>query len=1212
MQIDKSSFTSVVELVKAFASSGKGRVGNEERELEARYTSTLSRQRFVDVLRYFRSSSHASSQSSSSFSETHGVDVTVQTGDNDTFRVTYPSLLALKTTDAEETQRLPMIRKLRTHAPADLPEYHLRVNLKEEQDIGTQAVGLRAMIADALMSPDTNKVIRDKQRFSVPASDDAFRYDLTAVRQTTTRAPCGSDIVRGKMIASEESYEAEVEYVGPRSDREEEIAEQAVGAEVSSDDVKERQQQSEDDVGSGNARRLSLRLLKTASLLLKVVEDEDHLIPLSEKRAVLHEYGELLGLRKDDVEGRRMIAAQLEKEGGGKRALNMAKRGDGDPSAPPFIAPKPVTLTKENVLFPPVPGVLSVLRGYTVTEKADGERRMLFVAKSGRTYTINDRMTVSFTGIFSNGPKCTLLDGEFLPARKRASSLTAPSEATAQASEMKRAGGAKSKQTTAPASTSARDNDRNGSSPKRPSAAAAATDGHRRRRVSSSKQSTQSTGAREHVPGNSSTTAETAATAATATTPPLFLCFDVFFLGGKDVRDLPLLDRRPGQVTRVSIAERFVNDDGFRKMDASDCDVRVKKFYPVDSQAELFARANTVFRERDAGLFPYDIDGLIFTPASAAVGQDVAPSTTPSSDKSHLQPRPTNKRFMGGTWRSVLKWKPPEMNTIDFLVRFHDDDLVTGDDGAVFRVVDLYVGRTVTAQPLSILAALAGKNPFAQQQQRRRDPTSRESEYVAVKFQPDGEGADVHKAYLLTDEEGRVVVPRTGDEISDSVVAEFALNTGPKYQNVEVPFRWTPLRVRHDKTQKYVSSGRKEVTANNHNTAQQVWDSIHDPVTEDMLRGRDLPAMRSDAASYEMDRQQRYYVRDKARDKRASLPMLDFHNAWVKERSLLGAFAGHVSSLFDVGSGEGGDIQKWRRMPGLKRVLGIDYDKFNIVNPSSGAYARLARPQPSAVSDPTIVFFPLDAGKPLDVARINALPDPEDRLVGRVLWGADKSPELPSDLHGFASRPFDLVSCQFAVHYFFKDPFTLRTFAANLASVLRDGGYVVGTCMDGAAVEQELVSAGQMSAFGNVTKTGDKSAMNIQGVGEDGTLMWHVQKLYDGRMADAPIADRTGYKIRVYVESIGHVVDEFLVDFELLDAVMSDVGLERATPDALGLLGLPGSTGGFADLFESMRDHAAGERVSDHRITNALSMTDAHKRYSFLNRWFVYQKKPEK
>lgn len=84
----------------------------------------------------------------------------------------------------------------------------------------------------------------------------------------------------------------------------------------------------------------------------------------------------------------------------------------------PFIGPDSNTLQIENIQYSSdntskLPNIRS---GYTVTDKADGERKLLFVANDGKMYFIDKNMTITFTGsktiektIFN-----TIIDGEHI------------------------------------------------------------------------------------------------------------------------------------------------------------------------------------------------------------------------------------------------------------------------------------------------------------------------------------------------------------------------------------------------------------------------------------------------------------------------------------------------------------------------------------------------------------------------------------------------------------------------------------------------------------------------------------------------------------------------------------------------------------------------------------------------------------------------------
>jgi hypothetical protein len=57
-----------------------------------------------------------------------------------------------------------------------------------------------------------------------------------------------------------------------------------------------------------------------------------------------------------------------------------------------LIGPQPVTLELKN-LDKPQPGTISILEGYTVTDKADGDRAQVFVT-DGKAYLIDNRLNV--------------------------------------------------------------------------------------------------------------------------------------------------------------------------------------------------------------------------------------------------------------------------------------------------------------------------------------------------------------------------------------------------------------------------------------------------------------------------------------------------------------------------------------------------------------------------------------------------------------------------------------------------------------------------------------------------------------------------------------------------------------------------------------------------------------------------------------------------
>jgi SAM-dependent methyltransferase len=698
-----------------------------------------------------------------------------------------------------------------------------------------------------------------------------------------------------------------------------------------------------------------------------------------------------------------------------------------------FAGPYPVTLESVHVQAPG-PGTISIFDGYSVTEKADGERFLLFVASDGAMCFISNKMNMYGTGSKVDPSLAgTLMDGEFVDASKMRT-------------------------------------------------------------------------------GNK-----------------LFAVFDIYLRAGKDLRSLPLIGSGDG-VTRISSAQQVVEALG---QHGGDVTYKVKDFTAADGKGMSKACADTLRRAR-AGNFPYKIDGLIFTPCKVAVGAD-APGAPPK---------------WGTRWPRVFKWKPPEDNSIDFLVRFPKDgvpprDMVVMNEGLVHRVANLYVGyNLLTDKPKRAMESL-----FPSHQQETKN---NQQQYVPKLFSPiGGEQRQEHTCYIPLDANG-VAKCLNGDEIVDNSVVEMCY-TGSAKEDFSA-FKWRPLRVRGDKED---SSG--QITANNHKTATNVWRSIMDPVTEETLISGAVGQGR--AAGEEV-----YYTRTGGREDSPTLSMRIFHN-WIKETLLLQKYGRGRKSLLDLGCGVGGDLQKWIRA-GFVDVVGLDKYESNIINPENGAYWRLSRAK--LPKGARYVFMTYDVGVPLDALHVNRIQDPSDRMIMQALWGliprqGVKPPQL-ARYYAMSRDGFEVVSCQFAVHYFFENSRTLDVFVDNVARSLRVGGRFVGTCMDAQRVKDKLRSV--------------KPGAAVQASSKDGAVLWSIRKKYE----DAAAAKGgLGHAIEVYLESIDNTKEEYLVDYEELKKRLAKYNVVEE------------ARGSFEETAE-----AAGKAASD--------MSEGEREFSYMNMWFVFSK----
>lgn len=87
-----------------------------------------------------------------------------------------------------------------------------------------------------------------------------------------------------------------------------------------------------------------------------------------------------------------------------------------------FIGPGSYTLQMENITEPLEGSTVPNIRtGYTVTEKADGERKLLYIADDGKIYLIDTNMQVIFTGAKTTEQTIcnSLIDGEHIKYNKK-------------------------------------------------------------------------------------------------------------------------------------------------------------------------------------------------------------------------------------------------------------------------------------------------------------------------------------------------------------------------------------------------------------------------------------------------------------------------------------------------------------------------------------------------------------------------------------------------------------------------------------------------------------------------------------------------------------------------------------------------------------------------------------------------------------------------
>jgi SAM-dependent methyltransferase len=821
------------------------------------------------------------------------------------------------------------------------------------------------------------------------------------------------------------------------------------------------------------------RILYRHSLFLsQVVQNEPFLIPETTAGAIMKDYGRLI------------------------RPSRFIPRDREDDSATFFLAPKPITLERTHLIEAgKVYCINSVLENYAITEKADGERMLLYIHTDGQAYRIDNTAKPHATGLrcLEKAYFNSLLDGEYVP--------------------------------------------------------------------------------KEELYG----------TGAAAPTRDLFAVFDVYFVGGECISSAPLLvnagagagapDREWVGKTRNDWMLRICQANRWDTSRAT-MEIRAKIHRVGSTPATFFKECAGLLKEAKQKKTWYPIDGLIFTPARLPV-LGYYPGTKVEFSY--------NMR-----WDRVYKWKPAELNTIDFLVVQGNRLPNPLGDGRTYQEYLLHVGFNVDQMmDLDVYKALT----------LLYDPAARkrlhygEGVYVPHLFRPFSYFEDgVHRAWVPVEDNG-FAMAQNGDVLKHDMIVEFSYD---RTDTRGVSYRWRPLRVRHDKTRIYRqvdANGNRMLskTANDASTANSIWRTIHRPVSQDMIEGRvrvgeeEAPSCIEDRIQTEDDV---YYAREIPRFHLLSRTMMNFHNIFVKGK--LYAYPNvKNASLLELACGRAGDLKNWcANRYGF--VVGIDNSKDNIFDPKEGSYARtiqtLLRKEQDVKSGklnpkfayvPPVVYAVGDCAKPIRDGTAALVKDDAMSVDVLQFLFHKKFPSrhplsqwIPK-LRGRGETGFDVVSCQFALHYFFESRDTLDGFFQNVVENLKTGGYFIATFMDGGRVNAKL-----------------KQKTKIEGIVKD-TVLWAILKNYE---EDAFTATRPfGNRIRVYLENINQLIPEYLIHFEFL--------VEYA--GARGLRLVDSKT--FDEILQAEKKKS--QTKSNQRI---LDEFDAEhpvlKEFSEMNRWVIFQK----
>ena len=906
--------------------------------------------------------------------------------------------------------------------PQNIKSYNLRISYTNENNINKESRMARSIIESWT---DTKKTFRYINRTSFTHDDYPISIDCSIIKSSKAKGRYMMStftIQETDLFNNPETYEIEIEV----------------------DNAK---------LEGYTTERLEAILMKSIKFVLGGLQQTNY--PIS--------YNEI-----DDI---------------GKQYLNLIKNSSNYLKPSTFIGPNSFTLQKPNILENDM--THNILNDYTVTDKADGLRKLMYIYKNGFIYLINTNMNIQFTGCKCGNNKYfnTIIDGEHIIHDKNSKYIN------------------------------------------------------------------------------------------------LFACFDVYFINGKDVRDSLFVKTTPKEdknTYRLQMLTEIIDNLQMSGITSKlpTFKIKVKRFYVSNESISIFIACKQILDNEKKGGFEYETDGLIFTPCNYGVG---------------LTKQDKQLKYNKSSWEYSFKWKPSHYNTIDFYITTKKIDNGTEAIKTIFQSGTDTSSAENIIQYKTILLRVGfdeAKNGYINpcldvinDTIPKKITSDNPDAYKPVLFYPTNpydSNAHVCNIILKKDNTGSLqMFTEEGEVFTDNTIVEFSYDPSK-----EPGWRWTPLKVRWDKTAE-LKGGSKNY-GNNYIVANSNWQSIHNPITDEMIStGENIIETENDI----------YY--NKQYGESHTKAMRDFHNLYVKKMLIKGVSESGYT-LIDLAVGKGGDFSKWIESK-LSFVFGIDLSKDNIENRMDGACARYLNYKQKMRFVPDVLFVNGNSG--LNIKSGEAILSEKEKMITQAVFGIGEKSEkrLGKGVYksyGRGREGFNVTSCQFALHYFFENIVVLTNFIQNVSDATKIGGHFIGTCYDGKSIFDDLKkhTLGQgMTLFKNDMK------------------IWELLKLYENEDFKDDESS-LGYTIDVYQETIGKNFKEYLVNFTYFKTIMENYGFILVSKTEANDMNLPNGSGMFNELFTHMESQMLVEPELKKSFGDSHKMSHEEKKISFYNRYFVFKK----
>lgn len=438
----------------------------------------------------------------------------------------------------------------------------------------------------------------------------------------------------------------------------------------------------------------------------------------------------------------------------------------------------------------------------------------------------------------------------------------------------------------------------------------------------------------------------------------------------------------------------------------------------VNNDNEIFNSCNAILSKvsvkyggllETGHLYSYAVDGLIFQPMGLGVRQNHVGDTVDVID---------------GRWLANMKWKPPQNNTIDFMVKFMKDpqtnlfvkEYINNNEYIVGMLfVKVYHSTALNRDENMKNLGLRMVNEGLKEEDFPTDyPFTPIFPYYCERG---ATGNIINKCNLIyIPYKNNTARTEHGDIIENGMTVECLFNLNTK--------RWTAYKTRPNKQPNAI------------NTVFAAWRLINNPITIEHITGILTP-----------NNENTYY---KEGDNFETQTFKKFNN-YVKKILIDRVLSGKKNAaVLDLACGQLGDMHKYISN-GVNLFVGVEYAIDNLINKNDGAAVRILQSRNEKFQQKAVLIHG-DASK--NIANGECCFDVQNKYYIDILYGKHKPTANAKlmQLYGVAVNQFNAVICNFAIHYMLDNENQFYSFLQNVKENLKEGGYFLITCQDGSEI----------------------------------------------------------------------------------------------------------------------------------------------------------------